>query len=76
MRAYVALGVVSPWLLWSLVAIALVAAGIGPLASWRKTSRVSRGLVVALAGGLVFAYVGFNCDAFGGWVPDWFCYLI
>lgn len=76
MRAFISLGPVNAYAVWSLVLLAVVAAGIGPLASWRKTSRVSRGLVVAIVAGSLFAYVGFNCDAFGGWVPDWFCYLI
>lgn len=77
MRAYVALSVVNPWLLWSLVMIAIVAAGVGPLASWRNTSRLSRALLVAVvaAAGL-FVFVGFDCSIFGGWVPDWLCFQI
>jgi ABC-type Mn2+/Zn2+ transport system permease subunit len=74
MRAFIFLGPVNAYAVWSLVLIAVVAAGIGPLASWRKSSRVSRGLVAALVAGCVFAYVGFDCSAFGGWVPDWLCY--
>lgn len=64
------------WLLGLMVGLALLALGIGPLASWRKTARVSRGLVVAVIVATIFVIVGFDCSVFGGWIPDWLCFQI
>lgn len=80
MKAVIALSSVVPlWALWIATGLAVVAAGLGPLASWLTAQRLSRmALVAGLIGGvLVVIGPSVPIDPYcPDWMPLWWCLLL